>query len=291
MVELVVMKTLYLIQIYCAVCQYYDIIVSAENQRLSNNSRPEFSDEECLTIYLFGIVERKFEQKAAYQFILDYFPGWFPALPSYQKFNYRVNRLSNVLLGLCGMMMAEMGVDETVLTHILDSFPVVVAKSSRSGRAKAVSQICNKGYCDSKKMFYYGIKVHVLARKQLGKMPVLRGFEVSPASWHDITAARPMLAECYNFDLAADKAYCDAAWRAELASRGVRLFTPRRAAIGELRGCDCVSTFVAAERQPIESLFNWINEKTNIESASKVRSLDGLIAFIAVRLAAVALLF
>jgi len=285
------MKTLYLIQLYCAVCQSYDNIVSAENQRLSNNSRPKFTDEECLAIYLFGIVEGKFEQKAIYQFILDYFPGWFPALPSYQKFNYRVNRLSSALLGLCGLMMNEMEIDETVLTHVLDSFPVVVAKGSRSGRAKAVSELCNKGYCDSKKMWYYGIKVHVLARKQLGKMPVLRGFEVSPASCHDLTAAKPMLAECYNFDLAADKAYCDAAWFEELAARGIRLFTPRKAAKGESPCCDCVSTFVASERQPIESLFNWINEKTKIESASKVRSLNGLVAFIAVRLAAVALIF
>ena len=285
------MKTLYLIQLYCAVCQYYDSILSAENQRLSNNFRPKFSDEECLTIYLFGIAEGKFEQKAAYQFILDYFPGWFPALPSYQKFNYRVNRLSGALLKLCGLLMNEMIVDESVLTHLLDSFPVVVAKGSRSGRAKAVSELCNKGYCDSKDMWYYGIKVHVLARKQLAKMPVLRGFEVSPASCHDLTAAKPMLYDCRNFDLAADKAYCDTAWRAELASRGVRLFTPRKAANGQPPGCDCVSTFVASERQPIESLFNWINEKTHIESASKVRSLDGLIAFIAVRLAAAALFF
>jgi hypothetical protein len=180
--------------------------------------------------------------------------------------------------------------DESVLTHLLDSFPVVVAKGSRSGRAKTVSELCSKGYCDSKDMWYYGIKVHVLARKQLSKMPVLRGFEVSPASCHDLTAAKPMLRDCHNFDLAADKAYCDAAWRADLAVRGVRLFTPRKAAKGELPGCDCFSTFVAAERQPIESLFNWINEKNHIESASKVRSLDGLIAFIAVRLAAVALL-
>jgi len=248
-------KTLYLIQVNCAVCQHYDSILSAENQRLSNNSRPKFSDEECIAIYLFGIAEGKFEQKAICQFILDYFPGWFPALPSYQKFSYRINRLARALLGLCSLLMLEMEID-----------------------------------CDSKNMWYYGTKVHVLARKQLGKMPVLRGFEVSPAACHDLTAAKPMLFECRNFDLAADKAYCDAAWREELALRGIRLFTPRKAAKGESGGCDCTSTFVAAERQPVESLFNWINEKTRIESASKVRSLDGLVAFIALRLAAVALL-
>ena len=36
------------------------------------------------------------------------------------------------------------------------------------------------------------------------------------------------------------------------------------------------STAVSKIRQPIESLFNWIQEKTNIQNASKVRSLKGL---------------
>lgn len=34
---------------------------------------------------------------------------------------------------------------------------------------------------------------------------------------------------------------------------------------------------IAKLRQPIESLFNRINEKTEIEKASKVRSTDGLL--------------
>ena len=38
-------------------------------QRLSNNFRPKFTDEECMTIYLFGIAEGKFELKAIYEFI------------------------------------------------------------------------------------------------------------------------------------------------------------------------------------------------------------------------------
>lgn len=39
-------------------------------------------------------------------------------------------------------------------------------------------------------------------------------------------------------------------------------------------------------RQPIESLFNWINEKTGIERASKVRSAKGLIVHVFGKLAA-----
>jgi len=39
---------------------------------------------------------------------------------------------------------------------------------------------------------------------------------------------------------------------------------------------DLFNTAVSKVRQPVESLFNWINELTQIQNASKVRSLNGL---------------
>ncbi|MCY7349929.1 MAG: hypothetical protein LH606_04580, partial [Cytophagaceae bacterium] len=46
------------------------------------------------------------------------------------------------------------------------------------------------------------------------------------------------------------------------------------------------STAVSRIRQPVESLFNWLIEKTAIEQASKVRSEKGLILHCLGRLAA-----
>ena len=43
-------------------------------------------------------------------------------------------------------------------------------------------------------------------------------------------------------------------------------------------------------RQPIESLFNWIDEKTGIQCASKVRYYRGLLVHVFGRLAAAMLL-
>lgn len=40
------------------------------------------------------------------------------------------------------------------------------------------------------------------------------------------------------------------------------------------------SRTVSKIRQPIESFFNWINEKTQIQNASKVRSLNRLMVHI-----------
>jgi hypothetical protein len=49
---------------------------------------------------------------------------------------------------------------------------------------------------------------------------------------------------------------------------------------------DLFSTAVSTVRQPIESLFNWLIEKTDIQRASKVRSTKGLLVYIFGRLAA-----
>lgn len=49
---------------------------------------------------------------------------------------------------------------------------------------------------------------------------------------------------------------------------------------------DLFSTAVSSVREPIESLFNWLIEKTDIQRASKVRSTKGLLTFICERIAA-----
>jgi len=36
------------------------------------------------------------------------------------------------------------------------------------------------------------------------------------------------------------------------------------------------STAVSRVRQPVESLFNWINEKTQLQNASKIRAINAL---------------
>jgi hypothetical protein len=50
------------------------------------------------------------------------------------------------------------------------------------------------------------------------------------------------------------------------------------------------STLVSQVRQPIESLFNWIQEKTGIQVASKVRSSQGLMVHVFGKIAAAMML-
>ncbi|WP_425363144.1 hypothetical protein [Candidatus Tisiphia endosymbiont of Hybos culiciformis] len=64
---------------------------------------------------------------------------------------------------------------------------------------------------------------------------------------------------------------------------GITLYTPVKKAKGQelLDAADrLLSSAISSVRQPIESLFNWIEEKTNIQIASKVRSYNGLMVHV-----------
>ena len=283
-----------LICLYCTVCHHYRNTLVALAQRLSNNFRPKFTDEECLTAYIFGIKEGKFDVKAIYDFIKDYWHGWFPDLPAYQNFNRRINYLASAFQVLSGLLLSDKAIDETILSHLVDSFPIIVAGAKRSGSAKAAKGLCQKGYCASKGMYYYGVKLHVLGQKQYKALPKTRAVLVTPASESDITVAKEWLEEIANMDIFADKAYADAIWAAQLRESGVRLYTPVKLKKGQVFLDSADSHFsqaVSRARQAIESFFNWIQQKTQIQFASKVRSENGLIAFIFARLASLAFFY
>jgi hypothetical protein len=284
------LKAIKLIELYCAVCRYYDTVLAAEAQRMSNNYQPLFTDSERMTIYLFGISEGMFTMKAAYEFVRDYFPGWFPRLPSYQAFNYRICRLSGVFKELCGLLISGRapGVGSTFL---IDSLPVFVANGKRSGTARAAPGLCAKSYCASQNKWYYGVKVHVLGQKVYHTLPNMMAIEAAPANESDISVAKEMLLSVYNITAFADKAYGSQQWQEELEKQGIRIYTPVKLEKGRqyLKSADhYFSQLVSQARQAIESFFNWLNEKTHIQSASKARSENGLIAFIFARLAVVA---
>ena len=49
---------------------------------------------------------------------------------------------------------------------------------------------------------------------------------------------------------------------------------------------DLFSAAVAAVQQPVESFFNWLNEKTKIQQVCKVRSSTGLLVHVFAKIAA-----
>ena len=172
-----------------------------------------------------------------------------------------------------------------------DSMPILLAKGSRSGHAKVAGEICAKTYNASRDQWYYGMKLHVVGIKRHHTLPFPALIFASKASCHDLPIAKEML-ENHAFDgfiFIGDKAYSDAAWKASLLEENIQLLTPTKLKRGQapsLPGGDAQDTAISRARQPIESFFHWLHEKTGIQLASKVRSLKGLLLHIFGRIAA-----
>ncbi len=286
-----------LVRIYLFVCRHYRGRLAATVQRQSNNSEPDFTDEEVLTIYLFGLAKKRETISEIHEYAEDHFSEWFPDLPSYQSYNRRLNRLNAVFSPLVEKVLEEIdgeGCHKNML-RIVDSMPIMLAKGSRASQATVASKrIVDVGYCSSKDTFYHGVKLHVVAERRSDQLPLLRRAGLTSGSENDLRALRRVLPEIENAVLCGDKAYCDGPLKEQLAeTQNLDLLTPVKKEKGQrtLSAADKLySEAIGRMRQPIESLFSWIDEKTGIQQASKVRSYQGLLVHVFGRLAAAMLI-
>src|ERR1051325_2679311 len=126
-----------LIQLYVLVCQLYDTHGKTCFQRLSNNSRPRFTDQELITIYLFGHLQGRFEKKAIYDLIVQYWRPFFPLLPAYQTFCARLNLLLPSFQTLGSVWQAQVRQGELPEgDHLVDSLPIMLAKGGHAYTAR-----------------------------------------------------------------------------------------------------------------------------------------------------------
>ena len=285
-----------LIRVYLFVCKRWAARLHAVAQRQSNNSDPDFTDEEVLIIYLFGLIRKRETIKDTHEYAEDHFPEWFPNLPSYAGYLRRLNRLSAVFAPLTNAAIEEVDSEEIVDTlRIADSFPVMIAKEKRSTQAKVAPQIADKGYCSSGILLVEGYLLPwglPWGQAPRGSSTAARNDAASGPGWSVGRVGK-------RSDDSSPGASCPAG-RPPLRRQSLRGQIPPRAALQaaesggphsteeltppkKTKGQDrlsaadkLLSEAVSRVRQPIESLFNWIDEKTGLQTASKVRSSEGL---------------
>lgn len=93
--------------------------------------------------------------------------------------------------------------------RIADSMPIMMAKEKRSSQAKVAPEFADKGYCSSKGVFFYGVKLHVVGGRQRGSVPLPECIGLTPGSENDLVALRCVLPTLEGGELYGDKAYSD----------------------------------------------------------------------------------
>jgi hypothetical protein len=236
-------------------------------------------------VYIFGVTRNFSKVKQIYKYTKRHLSDWFPLLPSYQAFNHRLNKLSScfeVLVQSIGFKALQKL--EFKSEKVIDSVPIIVTGKSRSSSAKVARQLCSKGYCSSKQMYYYGLKLHMSAIVRYGQLPMPETSWITAASENDLTAARPVFDYMTNCKIYADKIYADSDLSIVMQTKqNSIILTPAKKDKGQKivdAADDIYSYLVSKVRQPIESFFNWIIEKTQIQFAQRVRSEEGLLVHV-----------
>ena len=270
-----------LIQIYLLVCQIYHNQSSLHFQRLSN-FKPVFSDQEIITIYLFGQLNEKFNHRQIYDLITNYWSDWFPHLPSYQAFNRRLNLLTDTFQVLFAHLLQSIESKPKHFSqdYLIDSMPIMLASGTRSKQAKVAPEIAKTGFSAVKQTNFHGVRLHLIATKQTTSLPLPNQVWIKEGNVHDLVALKEVSHELPSgINLFGDKAYADETFKTELNEQQIQLLTPfkkpkkAKLTVEQKRYNKTISRF----RQPIESFFKWLIDKTDINRASQVRSTEGLI--------------
>ena len=156
----------------------------------------------------------------------------------------------------------------------------MLACGARSKRARVALEIAACGFSAVKQTHFHGVRLHLIGNRQPGTLPVPQKVWIEQGHVHDLTALKEIADEIPDaINLVGDKAYADRQFRAELQQRRIQLLTPiKKPKKKQLSKADQhFNKTVSSIRQPIESFFKWLIDKTDIQRASQVRSADGLI--------------
>ena len=106
---------------------------------MSNNANPEFTDEELITIFIYGIIKRRFNLKDIYNLANNHLKEWFPKLPSYVAFIQRINRLESLFPVLIELILNNFS-DSNIFRDIrlVDSLPIILANAKRSSKTRGL---------------------------------------------------------------------------------------------------------------------------------------------------------
>ena len=276
-----------LIAIYLSVCDHCSNELQVCNQRMAPYADLKFTDEEAITIYLFGIIDKKRDIKSVYDYADRHLRERFPNLPGYHAYVQRLCKVADVFPALlekyCIRPLPE------APAGLADSMPVILARQGRRFLAKAAPEQADSGYRPAWKLYCYGVKIRLIGDQRIGTLPDARYIGVTPAGTNDGKAFEQVSPVLPYREVYGDKAYEYLAHDSDILLLDFDVLTPVKKQKGQevLDSSErLLSSAVSRIRQPIESLFNWIEEKTGIEYAAKARSYQGQLVHVFGRLAA-----
>jgi hypothetical protein len=245
-----------IITIYC----FFEEFLQAIGHRDDRQAR--LSTAEVMTIALVAAEFFTGNQQAALDFFASH--GYIPSF-SKSRFNRRLHRLPETLGQLALSVLAQIHQKSNPeRVHVVDTFPVPACHNIRIRirirRCKLYRGEAFRGYCASKKQYYFGLKVCLIVT-EVGEPVEL---VLVPASTADVSALRCMdLNLPPGSEIFADSGFVDRQFDNALNEQaGLRLVVPRRSNMkDQLDGC-LENVYVCCFcRKRVETTFSQLSER------------------------------
>ena len=239
-----------IITLYC----FFDELLQALGHK--DDPQAKLSTAEIMTIATVAAEFYTGNQQKALDFLTSH--GYIPPF-SKSRFNRRLHRIPETLWQLALFVLAQIHQrTNPERVHIVDTFPVPACHNIRIRRCKLYRGEAFRGYCASKKEYYYGLKVSVIVTEAGEPVEML----LVPASTADISALRSMdLNLPEGSTLFGDTGFLDIGFETALREEaGLNLVVPRRSNMKEqLDGC--LEYVCRVSRKRVETTFSQLTER------------------------------
>lgn len=188
-------------------------------------------------------------------FMMEY--GYIPNMLSKSQFSRRLKAISDhVWETVCFVLSEAFKLSNETNEFVVDSFPVPVCQNIRIRRCKIYKDEKYRGYLSSKRVYFYGLKVHMIATTK-GE-PV--EFVLAPGSSHDAKVFKDL-----DLDLPENSTlYGDAAYniyeQEDLLKEASKIsLIPQRKKNSKRQFAQCVKFICDVNRKIVETTFSCIS--------------------------------
>jgi len=171
----------------------------------TDDPQAKMTDAEVMTSALVAAWFFAGNQKLACLFLREH--GYIPAMLSGSRFNRRLHALPDTLWQALFYLLAALHQQtNTEAEYIVDSCPVAVCDNLRIRRCRLYRGEDYRGYCASKRRYFYGLKVHLIV-SATGK-PV--DIVLTPGETNDLPGFKSLFLDLpEGAEVYADKGYTD----------------------------------------------------------------------------------
>jgi transposase len=257
--------TAQVVTIYC-LC---DDFLKAVGHR--DDPQTQMNTAEVMTVALVAAARFASNQESSRLFLKDH--GYVTAMLSKSRFNRRLHSVPEAvwqgmlwLLSQAAQHIHEQRMAEQTAgaqapdvqePYIVDSCPVPVCHNIRIRRCRLYRGEQHRGYCASKRSYYFGLKVHLLVSST--GQPV--EFVLTPAAEGDINGLRRLPLNLPDgADLVADAAYTDYGFEDDLEQDGQITLTADRRKNSKRPHPPWRSYWCKQSRRQIETTFSTITD-------------------------------